>query len=103
MRFRQVETKQVQNANDQMKLSGDPEVKGKIGDEKADQLESIGYILRDNHEVIINVTIQDEVDHPPEHPLYSGLINSVLVIIVVRPAKCTVIYNGKERKDDVWQ
>ena len=36
--FRQVETKQVQNANDQMKLSGDPQVEGKIGDQIADQL-----------------------------------------------------------------
>ena len=101
--FRQVETKQVQNGNDHMKLPGNPEVQGKIGDQKADQLKSIGYISRGHHEVIINVAIQDQVYHPAQHPLYSSLVNSVLVIIVVRPAKSTVIDNGKERKDDVWQ
>jgi hypothetical protein len=32
MSFRQVETKQMQNANDQMELSGNSQVKGKIDD-----------------------------------------------------------------------
>src|SRR5688572_11403266 len=103
MCFRQVETKHVQNANDHVKLSGNPEVEAKIGDQIAYQLESIGYISRGNHEVIVDVTIQDEVDHPSEDPLDSGLINLVLLLVIVRSAKGTVIYDGKERKDNVWQ
>ena len=39
--FRQVETKQMQNANDQVKLPGNPEVEGKIGDQIPYQLESV--------------------------------------------------------------
>src|SRR5215216_4974269 len=101
--FRQVETKQVQNTNDQVKLSGDPKVERKIGDQITDQLERIGHILRGDHEVVIDVTIQDELDHPAEYPLQSYLINPVLVIVVVSSAKCAVVHNGKERKDDVWQ
>src|SRR6266545_5404331 len=101
--FRQVETKQMQNANDQVKLSGNPEVKGKIGDQIADQPECIGYICRRHHDVIINVTIQDEVDDPSQHPLQSFLINLVLIVVVIRSAKRTVIYHRKEGKDDVRQ
>ena len=101
--FRQIETKKMQDANDQVKLSGDPQVKGKIGDQIADQLNGIRYIHRGNDEVIIDVAIQDEVDHTSEHPLKPFLIDLVLVLVVVRPAKCAVIYNWKEGKDDVWQ
>ena len=101
--FRQVETKQVQNADDQVKLSGNPEVEGKIGDQIPNQLERVGYIPWGDHKVIIDETIEDEMDHPSEYPLYSDLINLMLVVVVVSSAKCAVIYNGKERKDDVWQ
>ena len=55
--FGQVEAKQVQNANDQVKLSGNPQIEGKIGDQKADELRSSGYFLWGNHQVIINKTI----------------------------------------------
>src|SRR5919198_1436085 len=101
--LRQIETKHVQNANDHVKLSGNPQVKTKIGDQIADQLGSIGYIPRGNHEVIVDVAIQNEVEHTPDHPFDSGLINSMLVLVVIRPAKCTVIYDRKEGEDHVRQ
>ena len=69
MCFWQVETKHVQNANDQVKLSGNAQVKSKIEDQKADQLGSIGYIPWGNHEVIIDVTIHDDVDHATQQPM----------------------------------
>src|SRR5574338_584998 len=101
--LRQVKAKQVQNANDQMKLSGDPEVEGKIGDQIADQLNGIGYVSRGDHEVIIDVTIEDQVYHPPDHPCDSPLINTMLLVIEVGPAERTVIYHRKEGEDDIRQ
>src|SRR6185436_19201688 len=98
MGFRQVETKQVQEGNDQVKLSGDAQIEGKIGDHIANQLGRIGYVLRGNHKVIVDNPIQDEMDHSPEHPLQPFLINLILVVVVVGSAKCAVIYYWKERK-----
>ena len=101
--FRQIEAKQVQNANDYVKLSGDPKVEGKIGDQVADELERIVYVPRSDHQIVIYVTVQDKVEYPPEHPLHSLLVNSVLFFIEIRSAERAVINDRKERKDDVWR
>ena len=68
MCFWQVETKHVQNANDQVKLSGNAQVKSKIEIRKRT---SSGVLIHPwgNHEVIIDVTIHDEVDHATQQPL----------------------------------
>lgn len=63
--FREVETKQVQNANDQVKLARNSQVKSKIGYDIANQFECVGHIRRRDHNVVIDITIQDELDHPP--------------------------------------
>jgi len=103
VRLWQIETKQMQQAYNQVKRSGNPEVQGEIEDQKTDELERIRYVLWGDHEVIVDESIQDELDHPPKHPLQASLVNLVLFIIIISSAKCPIIYDGKEGKEDVRQ
>src|SRR5215216_1019853 len=72
--FRQVKTKQVQDTDDHMKHSGNPEVEGEIGNEIPDQFGGIRNILRSNRQIVVYVAIYDQVDYTSEQPLKPLLV-----------------------------
>jgi hypothetical protein len=54
-------------------------------------------------EVMVDETIQNEMSNPQKYPPHPFLINPVLLVIIVSPAKRIIVHDGKEGENNVGQ
>jgi hypothetical protein len=98
--LRQAEPEQVQHPDNQMELSGHPQIEQEVRNEVLGQLCRRRDIrLRYDH-VLINEAVSNQMRYTADHPPNAALINLECILVVIRAAeRCEVHHREKWKRD----
>ena len=103
VRLRQPEAEQVQHAHDQVELARDPQVQQEVRDHVLREIARAVNLRRREREVVVDDTVEDEVNDPAHHPVHADLVDPVCVVVEVVPPEGLVVDDREEREAGVRQ
>ena len=93
----------MQHPNDYVKLPGNPKVKEEGRNQIAREVAQVHHFRWSQREVLVDTTVQDEMGNASQHPVYSCLVNSERLIVVIRAPKRLIIDHGKKWEAHIRQ
>src|SRR4029450_6612404 len=97
VRLGQVETKQVQHADDDVELAGHAQVQQEQPQAVAHKVAGVGDVVQADAPVLVDNAIQQQVDAAAEDPAHADLVNLVPLFVVVVARERVVVDNREQR------